>query len=345
MNHTLLASLTLTVLSVTACQSASDPEEPKAEQTNHISQSVYEVEFQSAQLLLKQSAALSKNFRTYCLADNKDETAVKQQWHNTMLAWMALQGQERGPVSALEQSWNVQFWPDKKNTTGRKMSMLIHSDNPWHADQISEKSVTVQGLGALEWLLYDEASTLSSNANTCTTGVAIAENLHNKTQIIADAWAINPWQSQNTEAWQSEYISLLSNQLDYSMKKLSRPLAKMGQPRPYFSESWRSGTSLTNLKANLENLQTLYFANGNGLDALLRTQGKASLADRVANQFELALVTWPEERSLFASLQSKNGYRMVLSQYNKLEQLKYLIHEEVAIELGVVIGFNATDGD
>ncbi|NMU18464.1 iron-regulated protein A, partial [Vibrio parahaemolyticus] len=52
-----------------------------------------------------------------------------------------------------------------------------------------------------------------------------------------------------------------------------------------------------------------------------------------------------EDKSLFAALQTKEGYRMVLSQYNKLEQLKYLIHEEVAIELGVVIGFNATDGD
>jgi predicted lipoprotein len=44
-------------------------------------------------------------------------------------------------------------------------------------------------------------------------------------------------------------------------------------------------------------------------------------------------------------LQTKQGYRNAYSQYNKLEQLKYLIHEEVAIELGVIIGFNATDGD
>ncbi|POB68772.1 iron-regulated protein A, partial [Vibrio vulnificus] len=34
-----------------------------------------------------------------------------------------------------------------------------------------------------------------------------------------------------------------------------------------------------------------------------------------------------------------------LTQLRKLEQLKYLIHDEVAVELGVVIGFNATDGD
>lgn len=48
---------------------------------------------------------------------------------------------------------------------------------------------------------------------------------------------------------------------------------------------------------------------------------------------------------MFAMLKSKEGYRNVLAQFNKLEHLKYLIHEEVAIELGVVVGFNATDGD
>jgi predicted lipoprotein len=44
-------------------------------------------------------------------------------------------------------------------------------------------------------------------------------------------------------------------------------------------------------------------------------------------------------------LQTKEGYRDALSQYNKLDQLKYLLHEEVAVTLGVVLGFNSSDGD
>ena len=147
------------------------------------------------------------------------------------------------------------------------------------------------------------------------------------------------------KAWTSEYIALLSNQLDYSMKKLSRPLANFGNPRPYFAESWRSKASMQNLKANIEAMQSLYFAQGNGLDSLLRERGKSLLADSIKNQFETTLTTWPTEQSLFDLLQTKEGYRLAYSQFNKLEQLKYLIHEEVAVELGVVIGFNATDGD
>ncbi|WP_104048547.1 imelysin family protein [Vibrio jasicida] len=345
MKKTLLVSAITATLSLVGCQSTISSRSAKPESTSHISQSVYEVEFQSAQTFLAQSTELEQRFADYCASESKNDAQVKQQWHQTMLSWMSLQGQERGPATALEQSWNVQFWPDKKNTTGRKMSVLTKSEQEWTSEQIATQSVTVQGLGALEWLIYDNASTLSTNNNTCATGVAIAENLHEKAQIIADSWAENPWKSLEMAEWESEYISLLSNQLEYSMKKLSRPLAKIGKPRPYFSESWRSETSLSNLKANLQGMEALYFANGNGLDALLREQGHADLADRVVHQFEMALETWPEDKSLFAALQTKEGYRMVLAQYNKLEQLKYLIHEEVAIELGVVIGFNATDGD
>lgn len=345
MKNTLLLSAIAATLSLVGCQSTTGTTLAKPESTNHISQNVYEVEFNAAQVFLAQTTELEQSFADYCASESKDDAQVKQQWHQTMLAWMTLQGQERGPATALEQSWNVQFWPDKKNTTGRKMSVLTNSEQAWSAENISTQSVTVQGLGALEWLLYDQSSTLSSNSTTCATGVAIAENLDNKAQIIADSWVENPWKSLEITEWESEYISLLSNQLEYSMKKLSRPLSKIGKPRPYFSESWRSETSLSNLKANLQGMEALYFANGNGLDSLLRQQGHSDLADRVVHQFEMALETWPEDKSLFAALQTKEGYRMVLAQYNKLEQLKYLIHEEVAIELGVVIGFNATDGD
>lgn len=226
------------------------------------------------------------------------------------------------------------------------MRQLTQQDKAWSQDEIAQQSVTVQGLGALEWSLYDEQSPLlQDKASGCLSSQAIAQNLAMKSASIAEAWQVNPWLALDEMRWESEYIALLTNQLDYSMKKLSRPMAKIGHPRPYFSESWRAQTSMTQLKANVAALEKLYLAEGNGLDGLLREKGLNDLADRVAAQFTLTLDTWPTDSSLFELLQSKEGYRDVLTQYNKLERLKYLIHEEVAIELGVVIGFNATDGD
>ncbi|MFM2590216.1 imelysin family protein [Vibrio sp. TBV020] len=325
------------------CQSTNN-EEPKPELTNHFSQKVYEVEFASAQTLQNEAKSLAQVMQSYCTGDDSTES-LEAQWHQTMLAWMALQGQERGPEEALAQSWNIQFWPDKKNTTGRKMTALIKQPGPSTQQEISAQSVTVQGLGSVEWLLFDQASDLMNNPQTCVTAQSITKNIELNTAKIAQAWAKNPWVELDEKQWDSEYIALLSNQLEYSMKKMSRPLANFGKPRPYFSESWRSETSMKNLKANVAALETLYFADGQGLDAILRANDHASLADRIANQFSMTLETWPTDESLFDLLQTKHGYQTAYAQYNKLEQLKYLIHEEVAIELGVIIGFNATDGD
>ncbi len=349
-----LLLMPLSVLAMAGCQSSGEQVASsevngvsyQADTTSHISRSVYQQEFDSAVLFAKQSSELEALMQGYCETNNVELDAVKNQWQLTMNSWMALQGQERGPTAALEESWNVQFWPDKKNTTGLKMRQLTQQNKAWTQDEIAQQSVTVQGLGALEWALYDQQSPLlKDKASGCLSSQAIAQNLAMKSASISAAWQVNPWLALDEMRWESEYIALLTNQLDYSMKKLSRPMAKIGHPRPYFSESWRAQTSMIQLKANVAALEKLYLADGNGLDGLLREKGLNDLADRVADQFTLTLETWPTGSSLFSLLQSKEGYREVLTQYNKLERLKYLIHEEVAIELGVVIGFNATDGD
>ncbi|MGR6861670.1 imelysin family protein [Aliivibrio salmonicida] len=332
--------LSSTVL-LAACQSTNNTEQVpnSAKMVDH----AYYIEQQSAQRLAQSSQLLAEQFSAYCsLSVNKE--VVTEQWQQTMQAWMALQGQERGPEVALSLNWNVQFWPDKKNTTGRKMSQLLKKDQEWSNELIQQQSVTIQGLGAVEWLLFDKASTLPKS-ESCQLGQAITANLALNTQQIAQAWQVNPWSQLDEAMWLNEYIALLANQLDYSMKKLSRPLAKIGQPRPYFSESWRSETSLIWLKYNVMAMRDLYLANGVGLNRYLQEQGHSDLAERIEDHFHSTLDTWPESPSLFAELQTKSGYQNTLALYNKLEYLKYLIHEEVAIELNIAIGFNATDGD
>ncbi|OBT14788.1 iron-regulated protein A [Vibrio sp. UCD-FRSSP16_10] len=328
---------------------------------------VYHIQKQSSVTFLQRTQVLSDAIADYCALQENNTSDVAQseerrsevekqlkidkraslekKWSATMASWMALQGQERGPQQALDQSWNIQFWPDKKNTLGRKMQALLSEPKAWSAQDISEQSVTVQGLGAIEWLVYDQSSDFSSNHDTCQTAISIGENLVNNASSIEQAWQENPWTDLSEQAWVSEYVSLMSNQLDYTMKKLSRPLAKIGHPKPYFAESWRAKQSLSNIQYNVLALQEIYFADGTGLDHLLRSQGKYQLADNMSKQFTNILSAWPEQSSLFDALQSREGYSMTLAQYNKLEYLKYLLDENVALELGIVIGFNATDGD
>ncbi|CAM4165093.1 imelysin family protein [Vibrio neonatus] len=325
--------------------SVQSPVEKLADTNWDSKNAVYEIEKASAARFYRNTQSLSHALTNYCASEQDSKAEVKQAWSTVMHSWMALQGQERGPQQALDLNWNIQFWPDKKNTLGRKMSELLGDSQVWDSQGIAEQSVTVQGVGAIEWLLYDEASDLATNSTTCQTAIAIGQTLQSHALAINEGWQSNPWLELSAQQWRSEYVSLLSNQLDYSMKKLSRPLAKIGQPKPYFAESWRAKRSMTQLKYNVQALQKLYFADGRGLDKLLRDNGSTQVADSIGQQFANVLASWPQQQSVFDLLQTKQGYRVVLNQYHKLEHLKYLLDENAAVELGIVIGFNATDGD
>ncbi|GAD80407.1 imelysin family protein [Vibrio ezurae] len=337
-NKTLIC---MTPLLLWGCQGIPSSVDAAASSKN----AVYEIEKASAMAFYQETQGLSDALWGYCVSEQGSVSEVEQAWSKTMRSWMALQGQERGPEQALDLNWNIQFWPDKKNTLGRKMSDLLSQSQVWNKQSVSEQSVTVQGVGAIEWLLYDASSDLTSNSKTCQTAIAIGQTLQSHALTISDAWQTNPWLEFNAQQWRAEYVSLLSNQLDYAMKKLSRPLAKIGHPKPYFAESWRAQQSMEHLKYNVLALQRLYLAEGRGLDQLLRDNGSSQVADRIHQQFSYILSSWPQQQSVFELLHSKEGYQVVLNQYHKLEHLKYLIDENAAVELDIVIGFNATDGD
>ena len=293
------------------------------------------------------SAANDLNTAMAALCETGGESALESAqvaWTNTMQSWMSFQGREKGSEDALALSWQIQFWPDKKNTTGRKLSQLLKQDTAWTTSDLASQSVAVQGLGAAEWFLYEQPLALKTE-DGCQLAEAVTAYIEQSGKALVNAWQTNPWQAMTPELALGEYLGALNNQLDYSIKKLQRPMGKPGHPKPYQAESWRSGTSMANLKASVAAMQQLYIANGQGLDQLLRDKGYVGTADRLTEQFANLLASWPAEPSMTAMLKSREGYRQLISIFNGLEYIKWTLQDEVAPELGIVVGFNATDGD
>ncbi|WP_181314191.1 hypothetical protein [Photobacterium phosphoreum] len=44
-------------------------------------------------------------------------------------------------------------------------------------------------------------------------------------------------------------------------------------------------------------------------------------------------------------LNTKQGYRELINIFNGLEYIQLALHDDVARQLGIIMGFNATDGD
>ncbi|MEZ9302771.1 imelysin family protein [Vibrio breoganii] len=315
------------------------------EVTQHLSQAVYQLQHQHAERFYSNSAKLHQAFQTQCLSSSDESSlnALQNQWHETMLAWMPFQGQNNGPNEIHDLAWKVQFWPDKKNTTGRQIKAQLSSNPHISSKELANLSATLQGLSAIEWLLYDDAAQESNLENRCALGITISQRLLQTSITVRDAWSINPWKDLEKKQWNVEYISMLNDQLDYMQKKLSRPLAKIGKPRPYFTESWRSQTSYANLFANWQGINALVHAP-NGLIDILQDVDPV-LAESISSTIKSTVNNWPIDASLFADLGSAQGYQRALAQYNKIEYVHYLIATEAAMKLGIVVGFNSTDGD
>ncbi|MGR5079572.1 imelysin family protein [Photobacterium swingsii] len=326
-----------------------------------MSDAVHQLHVTSAANFAQQANQLDQDFQLYCQSPTAGTLSqAKEQWSTTMQAWMALQGREKGSEAALGLSWQIQFWPDKKNTTGRKLNQLLKQETMWQAAALANQSVAVQGLGAAEWFLYDQQSPIVQSklseydkaaqvdkisAENCSLFTAVSGRIADSSAALEQAWKVNPWQSLPVKMALGEYLGALNNQLDYTMKKLSRPLGKPGSPKVYQAESWRSQTSMVNLKSNITAMQQLYLANESGLDKLLRDRGYAATADRIDKRFSALLEGWPQTPAMVPMLKTREGYRQLLNIYNGLEYIQIALQDEVAPELGIVVGFNATDGD
>lgn len=335
MNHRVKALAILSAAMLVGCNG----------DANKISQTIHQQHLAAANQFSSAAAELNTSMAALCKQDSAVSLeSVQQAWSDTMQSWMPFQGREKGSEAALALSWQIQFWPDKKNTTGRKLGQLLKQDNAWTADDLASQSVAVQGLGAAEWFLYDNPQSLQSMEG-CQLAGAVTAHIKQSSDALVGAWQENPWQIMTPELALSEYLGALNNQLDYSIKKLQRPMGKPGIPKPYQAESWRSGTSMLNLKASVTAMQQLYLADGHGLDQLLRSKGYPETADRLVSQFANLLASWPKEPSMTAMLKSREGYRELITIFNGLEYIQFTLQDEVAPELGIVVGFNATDGD
>lgn len=314
----------------------------------NITEQVVNLKREQSSLFSQQTKKLSESIKQFCL---KNKTAqaqleLKKNWHHAMDAWMPLQGEAKGPINELNLAWSIQFWPDKKNITGRKINKLLQSGKTsWSVEELNEQSVTVRGLGALELLIFEQKLT----AENCALATATAQLLYHNSKKLSDAW-LNSYGMRLLK--QSKYkkqkkmieqhlLAALSHHLSFINKKFSLPMGNT-QPHPYQAESWRSESSMRQLKTSYQALQ-LYF--NHNIAPLLLEKKKTYLATMIDQTFKDLLQSWPHQTSLKKLLSSQAGLKKLYRTKMPMDQLTYLLHEELPIALDLVIGFNATDGD
>tara|TARA_R110002049_G_scaffold83587_9_gene212823 strand:- start:1637 stop:2569 length:933 start_codon:yes stop_codon:yes gene_type:complete len=305
------------------------------------------VELQYAELSAA-SERLEASAARFCQSpDEALRQRLENDWLSAYQAWQAVRFIQFGPVEQNSRGWQLQFWPDRKNLVGSKVRGWLKAVDAPDAQDIASDSVAIQGFPALEYLLYDDAmdEQALSDPGACSLMQAITTHLADTTSALHRDWQAfgehyleTPDYTETTLASAIQALEILED------KRLGEPMGLKGAPaKGYLAEAWRSGQTVRLVESSLEGLRTGFLP---GLTALLREADALPLAEAFRDQLDKTLVQASElPPGLVPSLEDEEAFRGLQSLYLDISQLRHLLGNEIAGELGLVRGFNSSDGD
>tara|TARA_R110001583_G_scaffold185944_1_gene346312 strand:- start:1330 stop:2262 length:933 start_codon:yes stop_codon:yes gene_type:complete len=305
------------------------------------------VELQYAELSVA-SERLEASAARFCQSPGEAlRLRLENDWLSAYQAWQAVRFIQFGPLEQNSRGWQLQFWPDRKNLVGSKVRGWLEAAKAPDAQDIASDSVAVQGFPALEYLLYDDAmdAQVLSSPGACSLMQAITTHLADTTSALHRDWQAFGEHYLNTADYTEATLASAIQALEIlEDKRLGEPMGLKGAPaNGYLAETWRSGQTVRLVESSLEGLRTGFLP---GLTALLREAGALPLAEAFRDQLDKTLVQASElPPGLVPSLEDEEAFRGLQSLYLDISQLRHLLGNEIAGELGLVRGFNSSDGD
>lgn len=304
---------------------------------------------------------LNTTTEAFCQGEATLATA-QQAFFQAQANWAKLQPILLGPLDETNLSWQIQFWPDKKNLVARQVGNFLRRYPDPSPNQVEQASVVIQGLSAYEYLFFDPDIDLQQpelKAKYCPLAQAIGTHQQRLAQQVMKQWQApneglarqleqqpNTRYADSREAF-SDLLRVHITALDVLKKKLRLPLGTQEQVQPYQAEAWRSQRSLDNIRFSLQTAQQLWAGSGDapGIQHLL---GNAhhDLKERINYAYQNAQQQLDNlQQPLIQLLKNSAGQTALQELYTRLNNLHRLHQGELAQALGIQIGFNAHDGD
>ena len=281
----------------------------------------------------------------------------------TALAFGRIEAIRVGPLVEENRTERLLFWPDRKGIALKQVQAILATEDQSALDPttLKAKSVAVQGLTALEFVLYGTGfETLRGDDGDfrCRYGLAVAQSIADLADELVAGWSVADGIALHLtqpspefadyrtpiEA-QEELVGILAHGIEAVRDTRINPvLAKDGAPaKPKQALFWRSGLTLPMARANIDGLRALFARSG--IDGGV-TADQADLPLAIAAGFAeadaaLDRVTDPIEVALADPAQVQALADVVLA----TQQLGMLVGEQLSAALGLSVGFSALDRD
>lgn len=348
------------------CLAACTPEPQVTPEEKALSDTAHQLVLPWHQAFAASTAELARSLERFCQnPGNPGELeASRSSWRAAILDWQRLRPINFGPVQENNQSWRIQFWPDTHNRVGQKVEALLAQETPITPESLADANVLVQGLSALEYLLFDPGKSDPASLQAprvCEYLRAAGTNTQTVAEGLAHGWTTGQGNFVGTflsagpgnPAFpsQKDAVAALASGLVGSLEVIkNRKLGDVfggrpgsGRINPYHLELWRSQASLAAMQRELAAIRELY---STGLSPLLLAGGHGALAQQLDEAFNL---TGKILADLPAPLETQIQEPALLPQFqaafDQLGQLLALLKRDLPAALGLQLGFNANDGD
>lgn len=273
-----------------------------------------------------------------------------------------------GPVTRDSRLERLYFWPDRRDLGARQIARALETRDAdvTSREKLAVKSVALQGLGALEIVLFGDGGPLGAKpgdvAHRCAYAVAIASNIAAIARETAAEWSEagfgGAWLAPGSGS--SPYLSARETTVELLKafdrgvertrdQRIAGPLG-LNARRVVFPVAMKlSGRTMRLVAANIDGLLHLYRQGGMadaaaGAGALPGRLDIASTAKIVGDELETA-------RALARSLQTERdpyadaSRNRLLDMGLPLKGARARLSMLLAATAGVSLGLNATDGD
>lgn len=209
-------------------------------------------------------------------------TNAQSTFGDVVEAWSRIEIIRVGPVLDDNRFERILFFPDRKGTGLKQVQAALTKPDlsVTSVETLKGKSVAMQGLGALEFVLFgtgSEALTTTEGHYRCQYGTAIAANLQRLGEELSAAWDApdgvaaawktpgpnNPLYRDEAEA-AKELLGVLVHAAETIRDQRIEQFYK-GDPKkalPRQAIYWRSGNTFRSITANIEGVRDLLDTSG-----------------------------------------------------------------------------------
>lgn len=288
---------------------------------------------------------------------------AQEQFKAVVIAWSRIENYRFGPLMKDNRSDRILFWPDRKGIALKQVQAILATKDASAIDvaTLKGKSVAVQGLGALEFVLFGtgaETLTAPEGDFRCDYGNAIAGAVSDVAAEMSVEWydapgiatrMIRPSEADADYRSNDEVLTELVGVMAHGVEAIrdQRILPFLGRdgeaPKPKSALFWRSGMTVPTIANSFFGLRMLL--NNSAIWQYTPTVqfwiGQDALAEFDKVEVEVAKLTGTVEEAVNDPVQKAALEAIVGSS----QVLGKLTGEDLPAALGLSVGFSSLDGD